>query len=185
MAIMESLTLTIADGLIILATISGPILAVQVQKWLEVWREKRNRKIWIFYNLMATRASRVSDRHVEALNSIQLEYNADKKGKGRRVKDTWAEYHSHLHNPQGASESEKLQWVQRGDELFTNLLHEMSQYLGYDYNRVDIQKGGYSPIALGDKQSLQEIISQNLASVLAGHTPLKVSVIEEQEEQSK
>ncbi len=169
--------LTVADTLIILATISGPILAVQVQKWLEVWREKRNRKIWIFYNLMATRAARVSERHVEALNSIQLEYYSSTKGKAKRVKDAWAEYHSHLGSVQGDEAMLQMQWAQRGDELFTNLLHEMSQYLGYSYNRVDIQKGGYSPKAQGNKEQLQESIARGLAEVLAGHAPIKIQNI--------
>lgn len=59
--------MNISNCLIIAATLLGPILAVQAQKWVEIWNEKRNRKLRIFYNLMATRAGRVSDRHVEAL----------------------------------------------------------------------------------------------------------------------
>lgn len=70
---MNAGSVSISDWLLIVSTILGPILAVQVQKWLELWREKRDRKLKIFYNLMATRAARVSERHVEALNSIQLE----------------------------------------------------------------------------------------------------------------
>lgn len=41
----------------IIATIAGPILAVQAQKWLERLRERRNRKFCVFQQLMATRAS--------------------------------------------------------------------------------------------------------------------------------
>jgi hypothetical protein len=171
---MNIANVTISDWLIITATVSGPIIAVQVQKWLEKWREKRNRKLWIFYNLMATRAARVSERHVEALNSIQLEYYSSTKGKAKRVKDAWAEYHSHLGELQ--NEATVMQWVQRGDELFINLLYEMSQYLGFNYNRVDIQKGGYSPKAVGNKELLQESIIKSLAEVLTGDTPLKVQL---------
>ena len=49
-------------------------MAVQVQKWLEVFREERGRKLWIFKTLMATRASAVSAEHVQALNMIDLEF---------------------------------------------------------------------------------------------------------------
>lgn len=73
---MDFSKITIADYLIVIATVMGPILAVQAQKRVEVWNEKRNRKLRIFYNLMATRGARISERHVEALNSIQLEYSS-------------------------------------------------------------------------------------------------------------
>ena len=135
--------------------------------------EQRNRKLRIFYNLMATRGGRVSDRHVEALNSIQLEYATSPKGKGKKVRDSWAEYHSHLNEPTGEGDDLKA-WARTGDELFTNLLHEMSQYLGYDYNRVDIQKGGYTPIAHGNREILLQSIAEGLERVLSGKEPLKV-----------
>lgn len=174
---MDFSKITIADYLIVLATVIGPILAVQVQKRIEIWGEKRNRKLRIFYNLMATRGGRVSERHVEALNSIQLEYAASPKGKGKKVRDSWAEYHSHLNEPTGEGDDLKA-WIRTGDELFTNLLHEMSQYLGYDYNRVDIQKGGYTPIAHGNREILQKSIVIGLERVLSGKEPLKVQTID-------
>lgn len=68
--------ITIADELLILATAISPFLAVHAQKWIESFRENKNRKLWLFHTLMATRASRVSDRHVEALNMIDIEYHA-------------------------------------------------------------------------------------------------------------
>src|ERR1700741_2114489 len=56
--------ITIADWLLIAVTFTGPIVAVQVQKWVERIREKRNRKHWIFHTLMATRAIRAgSNEH--------------------------------------------------------------------------------------------------------------------------
>ncbi|WP_373426698.1 DUF6680 family protein [Neorhizobium galegae] len=63
-----------SDWMIILATLAGPILAIQVQKFLERGRENRNRRLQIFRTLMATRAASVSPAHVEALNSIALEF---------------------------------------------------------------------------------------------------------------
>lgn len=175
---MDFSKITIADYLIVIATVMGPILAVQAQKWVEVWGEKRNRKLRIFYNLMATRANRVSERHVEALNSIQLEYYSNSKGKAKKVKDSWAEYHSHLNERTGEGEDLKA-WGQKGDELFTNLLHEMSQYLDYDYNRVDIQKGGYTPVAHGNKETLQQSIAEGLERIFSRKESLKVQLVSE------
>ncbi|MGZ7172458.1 DUF6680 family protein [Burkholderia gladioli] len=61
------------------ATLLGPVLAVQAQKWVERAREATNRKQSVFTTLMATRQSRVSIDHVRALNSIDLAFY------GRRV----------------------------------------------------------------------------------------------------
>jgi hypothetical protein len=68
--------LDLKDWSIIGATILGPILAVQAQKWVEIIRERRGRKLWIFHTLMATRAARTSTEHVQALNMIDLIFMA-------------------------------------------------------------------------------------------------------------
>jgi len=61
------MTVTIADALIILATLFGPIAAVQAQKWIERAREKRASKVNIFNTLMATRGIRIASMdHVKA-----------------------------------------------------------------------------------------------------------------------
>ncbi|MHA6848823.1 DUF6680 family protein [Ralstonia syzygii] len=56
------------DWVMVGATIAGPILAVQAQKWVERAREATNRRSLIFTTLMATRQSRISMEHVRALN---------------------------------------------------------------------------------------------------------------------
>ena len=62
----------------ILAIILGPILAVQVQKYIENKKETRNKKMQIFKALMATRATPLYPAHVEALNMIDIEFYNDK-----------------------------------------------------------------------------------------------------------
>ena len=47
--------MTISDWLMIAAVLSGPILAVQVQKAIESWKESKHRKTAIFKTLMSTR----------------------------------------------------------------------------------------------------------------------------------
>ncbi|MER1680562.1 hypothetical protein KC846_19100, partial [Enterobacter hormaechei] len=58
----------------IFATLISPLLAVRVQKIIEKSTEKRNIKINIFTELMATRSAeaRLSNEHVRALNMIDL-----------------------------------------------------------------------------------------------------------------
>lgn len=86
----------ITDVAIVFATILGPVLAVQAQKWLERNREVKQRRAWIFRMLMATRATTLSPKHVEALNAIPIEFY----GKDKRLKaiiNKWKTYLDHLH----------------------------------------------------------------------------------------
>src|SRR5438067_9365814 len=78
----------------IIAIILGPILAIQVEKYLEDRRESRRRKITLFRELMVTRGSRLSARHVEALNGIQMEFHNE--GEDKKVVDAWKLYITHL-----------------------------------------------------------------------------------------
>ena len=63
-----------SDWVLVFATLMGPVLAVQAQKWVERARERGNTKRWITYTLMATRGARLSQEHVNALNAIDLAY---------------------------------------------------------------------------------------------------------------
>lgn len=89
-------TITIADCLLIAVTFIGPVAAVQVQKWVERARERRNRRLSIFQTLMATRAIRAgSNEHVQALNLIELFFD-DKSEKEKAVRNPWALYFDFL-----------------------------------------------------------------------------------------
>jgi hypothetical protein len=59
---------------IVVATVMGPILAVQAQKYLERHQDRRKAKDTIFRVLMSTRASRLSAQHVQALNGIEMAF---------------------------------------------------------------------------------------------------------------
>jgi hypothetical protein len=69
----------IQDWLIIVATLVGPIVAVQVTRHLDKQKETRDRKLIIFKTLMATRQYNLSMEHVQSLNSIDLEFSSKKK----------------------------------------------------------------------------------------------------------
>jgi hypothetical protein len=74
------------------ATVAGPILAVQAQKWVERATERRRARRSIFHALMSNRATRLSDDFVRALNLIDLEFSPGKLGvraKDRAVIDAW------------------------------------------------------------------------------------------------
>jgi hypothetical protein len=169
--------LKIAEWLIILATVMGPILAVQTQKFIERWREKQERKLRIFQALMATRTARVSPGHVEALNMIDIVFY--KQGpKEKRVVDAWRLYQDHLNDTQDHQTSESLaRWGKKGDDLFTDLLYAMAQALNYDFDKVYLKRGVYSPRAHGEEQVAQLMIRDSLVKILSGEQPLPMKVV--------
>ncbi|PHV12498.1 DUF6680 family protein [Chitinimonas sp. BJB300] len=97
--------LEIKDWAVLIATLLGPILAVQAQKAVETFRVKRARKIKLFGTLMATRAGRIAPEHVRALNMIDLVFYGEqtlgihrRSSKEQNILDGWKEYLDHLNN---------------------------------------------------------------------------------------
>ena len=150
------IVMTLAEWMMIGAILVGPILAVQVQKYIEMLREKRGRRLQIFHTLMATRADRTSLSHVEALNRIDLEFHAPafrqpfyQAAGARSVGEAWKLYRDHLNTRY--DEHELQAWGRRGNELFTDLLYQMGKSLGYEFDKVELSKGVYSPKAHGQE----------------------------------
>lgn len=83
--------MAIADWLMIIAVLVGPIIAVQLTRYLDNLKERKERKLAIFKVLMATRAYNVSWTHVEALNRIDLEFDHNNR-KEKAVIAAWKEY---------------------------------------------------------------------------------------------
>ncbi len=141
------MTITISDALIILATLVGPIAAVQAQKWIERAREDRARKVNIFNTLMATRALKVASAdHVKALNSIDLIFDR-KKPKEKAIIVAWEEYLDHLNNhPQKDDDlAGQTAWNSKVDDLLANLLKSIGNSLRYDFSIVQLKRGIYYP----------------------------------------
>ena len=64
----------LVDVLTIVAILTGPIISVQIQKWLDKYKEIRAKRLDIVKTLMATRGTHVSFEHVRALNMIDIEF---------------------------------------------------------------------------------------------------------------
>lgn len=170
--------MTGSDWMIVLAIISGPIIAVQVQKRLEDWQEKRRRKMFIFETLMTTRGNTVSERHVEALNMIDLEFGV-KSTKEKKVVDAWKVYRDHLGSgPQDYEDSnyqaEFRIWAQKSPDLLTDLMFCMADILGYDFDKVQLKKGCYAPQGHADLEMEHRYIRRGLLNVLYGRAALPI-----------
>ena len=75
----------------ILAILLGPIVALWIQRISDRQRNRGNRKLFVFKELMATRATRTSPRHVDALNAIEVEFSEGSKG-DTNILNAWRLY---------------------------------------------------------------------------------------------
>jgi hypothetical protein len=167
--------------IMILAVIAGPILAVQAQKYIESIKETKNRKLRIFHALMSTRATRLAQDHVAALNMIDIAfYGKTRLGKRnqsageKKITNAWKVYNDHLNNK--ATEERIDTWLDKSDELFTSLLYAMAQYLGYEFDEVQLKRDCYRPIAHGDIENEQHKLRQGLVAVLDGKKSIPMAV---------
>lgn len=168
--------MTLSDALIILATALSPVIAVQVTRFLDDRNEERGRKLRIFKTLMATRAYNISPAHVEALNSIDLEFST-KKTLEKSVLDIWQQYLDHLGNLQ----MEVGAWNVRRVDLLVELLYAMGKSVGYDFNKTQIKNGTYSPTAHGRLEIEQSRIRTMIIELLEGVRELPVHVTNQPE----
>jgi hypothetical protein len=171
------------DWLFIGATLAGPVLAVQAQKWIERVRERRGRKMWVFQQLMATRAARASQDHVQALNMIDLVFDGARpfgihwRSKAEKaVLDCWKEYHAHLAQPRATDDAAFAVWVSRGEELLVNLLAAIANEVNYKFDRVQLKSSGYAPIAHEELEYELNAIRKQLVKLLSGERSIKMDV---------
>ncbi|HIF9171096.1 TPA: DUF6680 family protein [Photobacterium damselae] len=180
----EPINMETKDIIMTAAVIVGPILAVQAQKLVESFSDKRERRMRIFRTLMSTRAERLHREHVQSLNMIDIEFYGRvipvlrikyQTKKEQAVTHAWKIYNNHLHRQ---SEYESVQqWRKKGDELFVELIYAMSQCLSYDYDKVQLERDSYRPQAHGDYELSQLNILTGFEKVLSGDRPLPMYVV--------
>ena len=172
------------DWITVVAALLGPILAVQAQKAVEAFRDRRDRKSRLFAQLMATRAARLSPEHVQALNMIDIVfYGSSTFGFRRRAKqeqavlDAWKEYHDNLGEGADMPEHQQQAHYSKRDELFLNLVHAMSQDVGYSFDRVQLKRGAYTPVAHEELESDHRALRKATIGALSGAVPIRMEVV--------
>ena len=122
---------------IVAATFLGPVAAVLITLWREAVREKRNRRLYVFRTLMATRKIPISNEHVNAINLVEVDFYGCKN-----VEAAWKDYSKHL-NDQTKTENEA--WREEKEKLLSKLLSEIADVMGFRVPAIDIFRGGYAP----------------------------------------
>jgi len=172
--------ITISNILMILAVLTAPFAAVFAQRKIDLIREKRNQKLWIFRTLMATRGNKISLEHVQALNSIELFFDNSKTDKD--IVEKWNEYLDHLVRQDikvdDKDYSTKLSvWAEKGDDLLADLLYIMSKALKYKFDKVKIKRGIYIPRGHGEDQFDYFTIRRGLAKIFRNQSGFPVKMI--------
>ncbi|MFD3302688.1 DUF6680 family protein [Aquipseudomonas alcaligenes] len=181
---LDTIDMDSKDVIMTIAVVMGPILAVQAQKLIEALQEKRARRMSLFQTLMSTRAERLNRDHVKALNMIDIEFYGRmlpfirtryQTSHEQAVTHAWKSYNSHL-NQKDEYESLDL-WAKKSDELFTNMLYAIAQCLNYDYDKVQLQRDCYRPIAHGNLENTQLAILDGLDQVVNKGRALPMYVV--------
>ncbi|MEW6764868.1 MAG: DUF6680 family protein [Pseudomonadota bacterium] len=171
---MVFLGIEVSDWVMILAVISGPIAAVRIQKFIESRKEAKERRVKVFKDLMATRAATLAYQHVSALNMVGLEFHGKEFAK---VISAWNMYLDHLNSYPNDDESLGRMWVEKCNDLLSDLLYEMGSSLGFEFDKVHIKKAGYIPKSYADAENEQNYIRRATVELLDGSRTLPLSVV--------
>ncbi len=163
------------DLINILAILLSPLIAVQVTQWINKLKAAKDRKIKVFSDLMATRGTALSPKHVEALNRIDIEYYGVNK-----VTTSWKIYMDHLDHVQNILSEDEADWKSWGakrEELLTSLLGEMANHLKYKFDPVQLKRGHYNPTGYVNFEAEQQIIRKGLVELFQNKKPLPIWAI--------
>ncbi len=168
-----------SDWVIVFATLAGPVLAVQAQKWVERATERRRQRYSLFSTLMITRGTIVAPEHVAALNSIDLVFAPSRlpwRAKtDAAVIESWRLYLQHL-NTESTYPSEAA-WNIRTHDLFVVLLMTMARAVGFKAEQERVQRA-YLPKAHFNVEQARLKALDNAAKVLSGEQPIKMAVVD-------
>jgi hypothetical protein len=162
------------------ATILGPVIAVQTQKFIERATENRKRQMMIFTALMANRATRLNDDYVRALNLIDIEFLPGRwrPENNRKVIEAWRALFGELHNPPADDPVANAAWNQRCDDRLVELLSAMSRALGHRYTNEELRRGIYYPRGKFEIEQAQVGVLHGARAVLEGRTALQMRITE-------
>jgi hypothetical protein len=155
----------------IVAIFIAPWVALRLQRQRDTMERRRDRKMHVFRTLMTNRATPMSPPFVEALNSIDLEFDSTHQ-RDKSVRRAWSNLLDHYSN--GARGDN---FALRGQELTIKLLSEMGSAVGYDdLDEVYLTRHSYYPIALSSVIEEQHELRKLLLQLLKDERRLPVSI---------
>ncbi|QET01765.1 hypothetical protein FOB72_06705 [Cupriavidus pauculus] len=172
-----------SDAAIIFATLFGPVFAIQVQKFIERRGAKRGKQEQIFFTLMATRAVPTSPGHVEALNAIPIMFydrnvrRTSKEGRAlEKINSGWRRLLHHFNDRANYADDQGREWERDRIANEVRLLKDMGDYLGFNFEELELENQHYFPVGQGSLIEDQEVIRRGLATVLSGKSGFPVFI---------
>lgn len=159
------------DFLTFVAILIGPLIAIQLTRYLDEKKESKERKLSVFKTLMSTRSYNVSWDHDYALNRIDLEFDNKNKNE-KKVIDAWKAYLDLLNT----KDMELPHWNNRRIDLLVDMLYEMAVVLNYEFDKTHIKNASYSPVAHGDLEEQQRKIRLGVIDLLEGNKDLPMRI---------
>jgi hypothetical protein len=153
----------------VLAIALSPVIALWVERKQREKERIYQRRLDVLRSLMSTRASRLSQEHVRALNMIEVEFFGVPV-----VTDAWKAYIDHLNKLPPATET----WGAKRDDLFWDLLMKIARELGYLLNPTDIARSAYFPRGHGELEEDTVSVRKLFVEIFAGKRRFPVEVFE-------
>jgi hypothetical protein len=158
--------------LTLFAIFVSPIIAVVVTRFMDDRSEKKRRQHQIFRDLMRTRAAKISQEHVTALNLIEIEFHDCDK-----VRAAWQKYMENLSSELPIDVNSQSSFLVRRDQLFIKLMQEVANQIGFKkVDITDLMTSNYYPRGWANEEDEQRQLRQLLIQVLSGSRMLPVKV---------
>lgn len=137
------------DWLTLAALILGPVSAVAITLWIEGGRRKREGRLLVLRQLMATRHLPSDPMYSVAINLIPVEFN-DEPG----VMAAHKAYHEALREKVGESESEQAAGLQFLVSKQTKMIYAIMQSLGLKASEADLPIEAYAARGMTERDAL-------------------------------
>jgi hypothetical protein len=164
------------DWVSVAAIVVGPLSAVLVTYFMDRWREAKQRRIWIFRTLLATRARKMRYEHVQALNLIDVDFKGWRR-KFKTVRSAWDYYRKHLNTkPAEDTTAAWSAWGTAGDDKLKDLLVKMAKALRYsDFDLNSLTGTAYVPTLHGEIEADELSLRRGLAMIVTGRAGLPIT----------
>lgn len=181
----QRVSMKYTEIIMVAAVLLGPIIAVQLQKYLERIREKRNRQLEVYRTLMSYRGDMASKPYIRALNMIDVEFHSSSSDT-KQILGAWKAYLDHMANaPKDQDDpryNEKIEiWHSKSPDMQSDLLYAMGKYLGYEFEKLHIKRGAYWPIAVKGESEQHMKIRNGLAAIFDGNYAIPVTLVLDKE----
>lgn len=172
-------------ALTVIAIFVGPIVAIQLQKMIERASEKRKAKLDIYKTLMATRGMGLHINHVQALNLIDITFRPKRfvffaSKKEQAVLLAWKTYMEYLYKYPKTSDKTSSdaidRWSEKKTELFIDLMHKMSNALGFNFDKVQIERQSYTPQGYGNDEAFRLQVQEQILQLFNGEIAIPVQI---------